>query len=98
MDQGKGAVKSGPNDIPKFDSELRSLSSQGILAQTKISIMQQVVAKWPKVSISSEVVQIPSLLNFGSEASLICHTYFKRAFAAQDWDPYMWKSRCPCAI
>ena len=54
MDQGREAAKCGPTDIPKFDSVLRLLSSQGILAQSKISIMQQGVAKYPKVSISSE--------------------------------------------
>ena len=54
MDQGKGPANSGPNDIPKFDSMLRSLSSQGIEAQTKIDIMQQAVTKCPKVSISCE--------------------------------------------
>ena len=52
MDQGRGAAKSGPNDIPKLDSLLSSLSTQGISAQTKISIMQQatywtLAAKYP---------------------------------------------------
>ena len=70
MDQGRGAAKSGPKDIPKLDSVLWSFSSQGISAQTKISFMQQAVAKWPKVSISSKGVQIPSLLDSGSKLSL----------------------------
>ena len=76
MDQGRGAAKSGPKDIPKLDSDLRSLSSQGISAQTNISIMQQTVAKCPKVSISSKEVQIPSFLDSGSKVSLICQSYF----------------------
>ena len=58
MDQSKGA-KSGPNDIPEFDNVLRSFSSQGILPQTKINIVQQAIAKCPKVSISCKGVQIP---------------------------------------
>ena len=45
---GKGAVRSGPNDIPEFDNVLRSLSSQGIVAQTKISVMQQAIANAPR--------------------------------------------------
>ena len=48
MDQGKGAAKSGPNDIPEFESVLRSLSSQGTLAQTKISIMQKPMQNAPR--------------------------------------------------
>ena len=73
MDKGK----SGPKDIPKLDSVLRSLTSQGILAETKISILQQAIAKCPKVSISSKGVQISSLLDSGNEVSLICQPYFK---------------------
>ena len=38
--------------------------------------MQQAVARCPKVSISSEGVQIPSLLNSGSKVSLICQSYY----------------------
>ena len=56
---------------------MRSISSQGILAQDKIEIMQQPVAKSPKVSISSMGVQIPSLLDSGSKVSLICYSQFK---------------------
>ena len=46
------------------------------MVQTKID-MQQAVAKCPKVSTSSKGVQIPSLLDSGSEVSLICQSYFK---------------------
>ena len=72
-----GATNSGPKDIPKLDSILRSLSSQGILAQTKISIMQQTVAKCLKLSIFSKGAQIPSLLDSDSKVSLICQSYSK---------------------
>ena len=77
LNQGRGTARSGPKDIPELDSVLRSLSSQGILVQTKISIMQQAIAKCPKVSISSRGVQIPSLLDSGSEVSLIHQSYFR---------------------
>ena len=39
--------------------------------------MQQALAKCSKISISCKGVQMPSLLDLGSEVSLICHTYFK---------------------
>ena len=39
--------------------------------------MQQSVAKCPKVSILSKGLQIPSLLDSGSEVSLIHYSYFK---------------------
>ena len=74
-DQGRGAASSGPENINEIGNVLRSISSQGILTQTKIDILQQV--KCPKVSISSKGVQISSLLDSGSEVSLICHSYFK---------------------
>ena len=60
-----------------MENVLRSISSQGILAQDKIEIMQQAVAKNPKISISSMRVQIPSLLDSGSEVSLIHYSHFK---------------------
>ena len=46
---------------------LRSISSQGILAQDKVEIMQQTVAKCPKISSASMGVQIPSVLDSGSK-------------------------------
>ena len=55
---GLGAAKSGLKDTTKLDDVLRSLSSQGILAKAKINNMQQVVAKCPKVSISSKGVRM----------------------------------------
>ena len=82
-DQGRGAVNSGPEKITDMSNVLRSISSHEILAQDKIDIMQQAVARCPKVSISSKGVQIPSLLNAGSEVSLICHSYFKENYCQE---------------
>ena len=76
-DKGRGAANSGPKNMTELDNVLRSISSQGILAQDKIDIMQQAIAKCPKVSISCKGVQISSLLDSGSEVSLVCHSYFK---------------------
>ena len=60
MDQGKGGTNSGPQDKDFMVNVLRSISSQGILAQDKVEIMQHAVAKCPKISIASMGVQIPS--------------------------------------
>ena len=60
-----------------MDNVLRSISSQGILAQDKVEIMQQAVARCPKISISSMRVQIPSLMDSGSKVSLIHYSHFK---------------------
>ena len=76
-DQGRGGAYSGPKDIDIIENVLRSIPSQGILAQEKIEIMQKAVAKSPKISISSMGVQIPSLLDSGSKVSLICYSHFK---------------------
>ena len=64
---GQGSSQEWSKNIPELDSILRSLSSKGMSAQTKISIMQQTVAKCPKVSISNKGIQIPSLLDSASE-------------------------------
>ena len=60
-----------------MENVLRSIYSHGISTQDKIYIMQQAVAQCPKVSISSKGVQIPSLLDSGSEVSLIHQSYYK---------------------
>ena len=76
-DQGRGETSGGPKDLNEFQDVLRSISSNEISAQDKINIMQKAIAKCPKINISSKGVQIPSLLDSGSEVSLICHSYFK---------------------
>ena len=60
-----------------MDNVLRSISSQGILAQDNVEIMQQAVAKCPKLVLQVWGVQIPSLLDSGSEVSLIQYSHFK---------------------
>ena len=70
-DQGREGTNSDPQNNDFMDNILRPISSLGILAQDKVEIMQQAVAKCPKISIASMGVQIPSLLDSGSEVSLI---------------------------
>ena len=91
-DQGRGGATSGPKDTDYVENVLRSISSQGILAQDKIEIMQQGVAKCPKISISSMGVQIPSLLDSGSEVLLIHYSHFKEHLLPKIEDPIGEKS------
>ena len=49
--------------------------------------MPQAVAKCPKISISSMEVQIPSLLDSGSEVSLIHYSHFKEHLLPKIEDP-----------
>ena len=77
QDQVKGGTNSGPKVMDTMENVLRPISSLVILAQDKIEIMQQAVAKCPKISTSSKGVQIPSLLDLGSEVSLIHYFHFE---------------------
>ena len=70
MDQGRGAAKSDPNDIPKLDSVLRSLSSQGIQPKLKLLLCKKPLQNDPKYVL-------PSLLDSASKVSLIHQSYFK---------------------
>ena len=45
---------------------------------TKLEIVQWAVAKSPKVSISAHGIQIPSLLDSGSEVMLLRQSYFEQ--------------------
>ena len=66
---------SGPHGYEEncLSIQLRNTS---ILADTKMEIMQCAVAKCPKVCISVHGIQIPSLLDSGSEVTLLRQSYF----------------------
>ena len=91
-DQGRGGTNSGPKDVDIMGNVLRSISSQGILAQEKIEIMQQAIAKCPKISISSMGAQVPSLLHSDSNISLIHYSHFKEHLLPKIEDPMGEKS------
>ena len=74
---GQGSSWESSKHITKLDNVLWQLSSQGILAQTKLDIMQRAVAKCSNVSIFIKGLQISSLLDSGSEVSLICQSYLE---------------------
>ena len=54
------------------------IHNTSILAETKLQIMHHAVAKSPKVSISAYGIQIPSLLDSGSEVMLLRQSYFEQ--------------------
>ena len=53
------------------------------MAMTKLEIMQHAVAKSPKVCISAHGVQIPSLLDLGSEVMLCRQSHFEKHLPAK---------------
>ena len=75
MDQSKGEIVSGPHSYEE-NSLIIQLRNTSILAETKMEIMQHAVAKCPKVCISAHRIQIPSLLDSGSEVTLLWQSYF----------------------
>ena len=57
---------------------IQSIHNASILATTKLEIIQHAVAKSPKVLISAYGIQIPSLLDLGSEVTLLRQSYFNQ--------------------
>ena len=75
MDQSKGENVSGPHHDYEEDCLKIQLRNTSISAETKMEIMQRTVAKCPKVCISTHGIQIPSLLDSGSEITLLWQSY-----------------------
>ena len=78
MDQTKGEKKSGPQTDHEEKDLIYQLNNASILAETKIKIMQYAVDKCPKVCIGAHGIQIPSLLDSGSEGTLLWQSYFNK--------------------
>ena len=83
MDQSKGEDVSGPHRYEEQCLKIQ-LQNTSILAETKMEIMQCAVAKCPKVCISAHRIQIPSLLDSGSEVTLLWQSYFDQHNTAKD--------------
>ena len=77
MNQSKGEIVSGPHGYEE-NSLIVQLRNTSILAETKMEIMQCAVAKCPKVCISAHGIQILSLLDSGSEVTLLWQSYFNQ--------------------
>ena len=84
LDQSEGGKVYGPdwNDKTNYGKGMMGLiekiSSQQISAQVKIKVMQKAVATWPKVHMGCGRKRIPSLLDSGSQVTLICQSFFEQ--------------------
>ena len=77
-----GVNDHGPHN-PDYETELIQLiNSSSILAGTKLEIMQRAVARSPKVCINAHGIQIPSLLDLGSDVMLLRQAYFEKHLSA----------------
>ena len=83
LDQSEGDKVCGPgqNDKTRKDEGIVGLidkiSSQQVSAQIKIEVMERAVATCPKVNMGCGRKSIPSLLDSGSQVTLICQNFFE---------------------
>ena len=73
-----GVNDHGPHETNYEEELIQSIHSTSILAITKLEIMQCAVARSPKVCISAHGIQIPSLLDLGSDVMLLRQSYFEK--------------------
>ena len=78
MDQTKGQKKSGLHTNNDGNNLICEINNASILAETKMEIIEWAVAKCPKVCISTHGIQISSLLDCGSEVTLLWQSYFNK--------------------
>ena len=57
---------------------MNKISSQQVSAQIKIEVMQRAMATCPKVNMGCGRKKIPSLLDSGSQVTLICQSFFEQ--------------------
>ena len=72
-----GVNDHGPHNMDYETELIRSIHSSSISAGTKLEIMQCAVARSPKVCISAHGIQIPSLLDLGSNMMMLRQAYFE---------------------
>ena len=73
-----GVSDNGPHELNYEEELIQSIHSASILAATKLEIIQHAVARSPKVCISAHGIQIPSLLDLGSDVMLLRQSYFQK--------------------
>ena len=85
LDQSDGEKVCGPDwiDHGKKDDKgivglLKKISSQQVSAQVKIDIMQRAMATCPKINMGCGRKVIPSLLDSGSQVTLIHQSFFEQ--------------------
>ena len=85
LDQSDGEKVCGPDWIDKtimkskgIVGSIEKISSHQVPAQVKIEVMQRAVATCPKINMACERKVIPSLLDSGSQVTLICQSFFEQ--------------------
>ena len=84
LDQSEGEMICGPDqkDKSKIDKGIVGLideiSSQQVSAQIQIEVMQRAMATCPKVDKGCGRKKIPSLLDCGSQVTLIHQSFFEQ--------------------
>ena len=83
LDQSGEDMVSGPDQLDnktrdRIAALFQSVTSQKVSAQVKFDIMQSAVETCPKVNMGCGRKRIPSLLDSGSQVTLICQSYFER--------------------
>ena len=85
LDQSDGEKVCGPDWIDKTCLKtkgmvglLEQISSQQVSAQVKIGVMQRAMATCPKINMGCRRKKIPSLLDSGSQVTLICQSFFEQ--------------------
>ena len=85
LDQSDGEKVCGPDQIDNMIIDnngivglMEKISSQQVSAQVKIEVMQRAVATCPKINMGCGRKKIPSLLDSGSQVTLICQSFFEQ--------------------
>ena len=84
LDQSEGDKVCGPDRNDKINKDkgilglIEKISSQQVSAQIKIEVMQRAVATCPKMIMGCGRKRIPSVLDSGSQVTLICQSFFEQ--------------------
>ena len=85
LDQSDGEKVWGPDQIDNtiIDNNgivvlMEKISSQQVSAQVKIEVMQTAMTTCPKINMGCGRKKIPSLLDSGSQVTLICQSFFEQ--------------------
>ena len=73
-----GVNDHGPHETNYEEEMIWSIHSMSISAITKLEIIQCAVTRSPKVCISAHRIHIPSLLDLGSDVTLLMQLYFEK--------------------
>ena len=84
LDQSHGEKVCGPDQSDyKMNNKgivglMEKISSQQVSAQVKVEVMQKAMVTCPRINMGCGRKRIPSLLDSGSQVTLICQSFFKQ--------------------